>query len=116
MSDARNDAIVAYDNPMRDDNLAIGYRALKVNGFGDGWDSRSAEVAALHAVIAQVTNAARAGLDDCDEGFDMSALWVLETLMPSTLAALAAAHTTDLREQSKHYAVKPMNSDDGRDE
>jgi len=29
---------------------------------------------------------------------------------------LAAAHTTDLREQSKHYAVKAMNSDDGRDE
>ena len=29
---------------------------------------------------------------------------------------LAAAHATDLREQSKHYAVKAMNSDDGRDE
>jgi len=29
---------------------------------------------------------------------------------------LAAAHTTDLREQSKFYAVKAMNSDDGRDE
>ena len=47
---------------------------------------------------------------------DHAARWekILPTQKP--LASLAAAHTTDLREQSKHYAVKPMNSDDGRDE
>jgi len=91
MSDARNDAIVAYDNPMRDDNLAIGYRALKVNGFGDGWDSRSAEVAALHVALEGGQRYARR----------------LEAALD------AAAHTTDLREQSKHYTGSPRPDSEG---
>ncbi|TFC92057.1 MULTISPECIES: hypothetical protein [Cryobacterium] len=71
----------------------------------------TADLGAALAVIKTVADSAREGLDDCDDDCDMSAFWVLETLMPPP--DLAAEHRADLARQSEHYTAQPMYSDDG---
>ena len=79
-------------------------------------ESRDKMMPPLNWNLDPWTGCERPGTANVDEVYhdvyvEMSAM--IDAIRTDTLAA---AHATDLREQSKHYAGKPMNSDDGRGE
>ena len=114
-SPARNWKWSIPANPERDSDLLLAAGLTEVAAERDAAfaviSEVRAEVDAFRSMVNEhlLTPDSQATADLMVRGLDP----ILAQLPTDTLAA---AHTTDLREQSKHYAVKAMNSDDGRDE
>ncbi|MFC5930891.1 hypothetical protein D6T64_11920 [Cryobacterium melibiosiphilum] len=106
MSEALNEAVKAYDDPMRASGTNIGYRALKVEGFEAGWDAAATHKDSLS--VGETRMNSGASIKDSVQriSIDLLAIAEAQAVKAVDLLATAVAEVARLTNESDQRRVR----------